>query len=295
MTRPSTLPPRREGRPAPTELVETRASYPESLPFAMRTDVVRADEALGGVDCVIFAPDGYRTTILYFHGGGYCGGSPSISASYLSELAARTGARVVGVRYGLAPEQPFPNGLHDGLTVLRELARKGARNIIFAGDSAGGGLALSMALACRDTGEQMPSGLILLSPWIDLTLAGESYQSRAESDVLFSYEAATIAAGHYLQGSDPAHPYASPLHADLAGLPPVQLFIGGQEILLDEDLALAGKLARAGVTVEMHVAASAQHVWPMMFPDLPESQRALRAIATFVREAQTAPGGGAEI
>ncbi len=285
MNNPSTLPPRRHGQPAPAELVATRASYPESLPFAMRADVARSDEAIAGVDCITFTPDAYPTTILYFHGGGYCGGSPTISASYLSELAVLTGARVVGVRYGLAPEQPFPNGLHDSLAVLRELAVK--NDVIFAGDSAGGGLALAMALACRDLGEQMPSGLILLSPWVDLTLGGASYHSRAETDVLFSHAAATIAAGHYLQGVDPAHPYASPLHADLTGLPPVQLFIGGQEILLDEDLALAGKLAQAGVTVEMHVAAAAQHVWPMMFPDQPESQRALRAIATFVREGHT--------
>jgi len=280
----SNLPPRRHGKPAPPKLVETRASYPETLPFTMRTDIARSDEALAGVDCISFAPDGYRTTILYFHGGGYCGGSPTISASYLSELAALTGARVIGVRYGLAPEQPFPNGLHDGLAVLRELAARGTSNIIFAGDSAGGGLALALALACRDEGAPMPSRLILLSPWIDLTLGGASYHSRAESDILFSHAAAVEAAGHYLQGMDPTHPLASPLHADLTGLPPVQLFIGGHEILLDEDLALAGALAQAGVTVEMHVAAAAQHVWPMMFPDLPESQRALRAIANFVRE-----------
>lgn len=284
MPETNTLPPRREGKPAPADLVTTRASYPESLPFAMRTDVSRSDDTVAGVDCISFSPEGYRTTILYFHGGGYCGGSPTISASYLSELAALTGARVVGVRYGLAPEQPFPNGLHDGLAVLRDLTAEGATDMIFAGDSAGGGLALAMALAARDLGAPMPNRLILLSPWIDLTLGGASYRNRAETDLLFSHAAATVAAEHYLQGADPAHPYASPLHANLAGLPPVQLFIGGHEILLDEDLALAAKLAQAGVTVEMHVAATAQHVWPMMFPDLPESQRALRAIARFVSE-----------
>jgi epsilon-lactone hydrolase len=283
MNKPSTLPQRRQGKPAPPELVATRASYPESLPFVMRTDVARSDEVVGGVDCIIFSPAGYRSTILYFHGGGYCGGSPSISASYLSELAALTGARVVGVRYGLAPEQPFPNGLHDGLAVLRELAAQGAADIVFAGDSAGGGLALSLALACRDEGAPMPSRLILLSPWIDLTLGGASYDTRAETDMLFSREAAQQAASHYLQGIEAGHPLASPLHADLTGLPPVQLFVGGHEILLDEDLALANALAQAGVTVELHVAAGAQHVWPMMFPDLPDSQRALRAIATFAR------------
>jgi acetyl esterase/lipase len=277
------LPERREGKAPPRELVDTRAGYPDSLPFAMRSDVARSDEKLAGVDCIIFTPADYRTTILYFHGGGYCGGSPSISASYLSEVAARTAARVVGVRYGLAPEQPFPNGLHDGMAVLRELVAKGATDVIFAGDSAGGGLALALALACRDEGAPMPSKLVLLSPWIDLTLGGASYRSRAETDVLFSREAAHGFAGHYLQGVDAAHPLASPLLADPTGLPPVQLFVGGHEILLDEDLALGAKLAQAGCTVEMHVAAGAQHVWPMMFPDLPESQSALRAIANFVK------------
>ena len=169
------------------------------------------------------------------------------------------------------------------LAVLRELVAQGTTDIIFAGDSAGGGLALALALACRDEGAPMPSKLVLLSPWIDLTLAGASYTTRAETDVLFSREAASEAAGHYLQGIDPAHPLASPLHADLTGLPPVQIFIGGHEILLDEDLALAAALGKAGVSVEMHLAAGAQHVWPMMFPDLPESQRALRSIAVFTR------------
>ena len=278
------LPERRTGEPAPPELVARRASYPDSLPFAMRIEVGRSDAPIAGVGCISFAPEGYRTTILYFHGGGYCGGSPSISASYLSELAARTGARIVGVRYGLAPEQPFPNGLHDGLAVLRALAAEGATDILFAGDSAGGGLALALALACRDTGAPSPTRLILLSPWIDLTLAGASYRTRAESDLLFSEEAAREAAGFYLQGIDASHPLASPLLADLSGLPPVLLFVGGAEILLDEDLALAAALAQAGVTVEMHLVAGAQHVWPMMFPDLPESQRALRAITAFVRD-----------
>lgn len=283
MTDACPLPPRRQGKPAPQALADMRAGYPESLPFAMRTDVARSDETLAGVDCIIFAPEGYRTDILYFHGGGYCGGSPTISASYLSELAMLTGARVIGVRYGLAPEQPFPNGLHDGLAVLRELVARGAEDVIFAGDSAGGGLSLALALACRDEGAPMPSKLILLSPWVDLTLAGASYQSRAQTDILFSHAAALEASNHYLQGIDAAHPLASPLLADLTGLPPVQLFIGGHEILLDEDLALGAALAQAGVSVEMHVAAGAQHVWPMMFPDLPESQSALRAIAAFVR------------
>jgi acetyl esterase/lipase len=279
-----TLPPRRQGQAAPPEILESRVAHDANpSPFPEAPGVVRSDTEFAGVDCVVLEPRSADRTILYFHGGGFFAGSPKAHAPYLAQLASHTGARVVGVRYGLAPEEPFPAALHDGMAVHRALSAQGSGNLVFAGDSAGGGLALSLALACRDEGAAMPSGLVLISPWVDLTLGGASYQTRAQTDLLFSREAAAALSVLYLQGHDPAHPLLSPVRADLAGLPPVQLFVGGAEVLLDENIALAVALAQANVTLEFHVAAGAQHVWPVLYPDLAESKRAVEAIARFVR------------
>ena len=187
---------------------------------------------LAGVECLVIAPSDAVTTMLYFHGGGFRIGSPDGSAPFLAHLSAATRARIIAVKYGLAPEVPFPGALYDVLAVYRAVIDEGARDVVFAGDSAGAALALSLALAVRDAELPMPSGLVLL-------------------------------------------------FADLAGLPPVQLFVGGAEVLLDENVALAAALARADVALEFHVAPGTQHVWPTLYPDLPQSKAAMDAIARF--------------
>ncbi len=235
----------------------------------------------GGVDAVTFLPAAPRATILYFHGGSYRLGSPERSAAFAAELARQSRCAVVTPRYRLAPEHPFPAGLNDALAVYRTLlAAEGP--VIVAGDSAGGGLASALGILALRSSAPAMRGLVLMSPWLDLTLSAESYASRAERDQLFSRESAAEAVDLYLQGHDPRDPLASPLLGDLAGLPPVLLFAGSEEVLLDDSLDFAARLARADVPVELHVVAGMQHVWPTREPDLPETATAFAAIGAFV-------------
>jgi monoterpene epsilon-lactone hydrolase len=283
-TSPFNLPPRRSGHPADAELLQKRAGQAQPIPgHAEVASVTRARLEVGGVEHLTFTPPDAKGVILHFHGGGYRQGSPNFSAPFASRVAAATGATVVGVRYALAPEAPFPAGLHDAAAVYAHYAQSGDEPIFLAGDSAGGGLAMALALACRGSAVRPPAGLILISPWVDLTVSGASYQTRAQTDQLFSLKSATDAAALYLQGHDPADPLVSPGLADLAGLPPVAIFVGAPEVLLDENIQLAARLAQADVDVEFHSKPGVQHTWPVLFPDLPQSKAALQAIGDFVR------------
>ncbi len=192
---------------------------------------------------------------------------------------------MVLVDYALAPEHPFPAGLHDAIHVYDAVrAETSSLPVLVGGDSAGGGLATSLVVAALAAGLPLPSGVILFSPWLDLTVSADSYASRARSDLLFSATSATAAAGLYLQGWDPRHPLASPVIADLQGFPPVLLFVGSEEVLLDDALALASALSRAGSTVALHSIAGMQHVWPTIWPELRESETSLRLLAAFVAD-----------
>ncbi len=156
--------------------------------------------------------------------------------------------------------------------------------VLLGGDSAGGGLATSLVVAALAADLPLPRGVILFSPWLDLTVSADSYGSRAQSDLLFSASSATAAADLYLQGWDPRDPLASPVLGDLHGFPPTLLFVGSEEVLLDDALALAHALSRAGSTVSLHAVAGMQHVWPTIWPELPESETALHLLAAFVAD-----------
>jgi acetyl esterase/lipase len=193
----------------------------------------------------------------------------------------------------LAPEHPYPAALHDAASVYELLQRDVSDgDVVLCGDSAGGGLALALALACRTARVEQPRGLVLLSPWVDLTISADTYKSRATSDELFSAAAAHEAAEAYLQGCEATEPFASPLWGHLGDLPPVLLFAGGDEVLLDDAVSLAARIAGAGGTVEAHFVAGMQHVWPTLFPALDASVTALEAIARFVGQtaAPATPG-----
>jgi epsilon-lactone hydrolase len=186
--------------------------------------------------------------------------------------------------YRLAPEHPFPAALHDAAAVYGALLGRGSGLIVISGDSAGGGLAAALAVAIVRAHIEPPLGLVLFSPWVDLQATAASFATRAESDLLFSRTAAADAAASYLQGVSDREPLASPVFADLAGLPPTLVFAGEEEVLLDDGLAMSAALARAGVTVYAHFVAGMQHVWPTVFPDLHETAVALHAVAEFVQD-----------
>jgi epsilon-lactone hydrolase len=280
------LPPLRESaRVASDELKAVRemAAAPRGEPPA---GVTVSATTVGGAGAVVCAPASPRGTVLYFHGGGYRMGAAAGWTAYTGAIADRSGARVVGLDYRLAPEHPFPAAVHDAVAAYDALLDDAAAGpIVVGGDSAGGGLAFALALACRDADVELPAGVFGLSPWADMTISAGTFASRADTDQFFPEAAAHEAVDVYLQGADPRAPLASPALADLTGLPPALLLAGGAETLLDDTLLLATGLGRGGTSVEVHVAAGMQHVWPMLFPDLPESIAALDAIGRFVHAA----------
>jgi len=274
------LPPLRKGYAARDDLIQRRAAAGAfETTQEIEPGVTIADATYGGVSCIVCAPVAPRATILYLHGGGFRMGHPRGWTGFGSRLAAAADARVVLVDYRLAPEHPFPAGLHDAVAAYDAVANESGGAIFVAGDSAGGGLAASVVLA-----RARSRGLILLSPWLDLTLRAATWESRAATDKLFALATARDAAASYLQGHPSDDPLVSPLLADLAGFPPVLIFASGAESLLGDASAFAEGIALAGGTVEAHLVAGMQHVWPTLFPDLPESGAALEAMARFVRQ-----------
>lgn len=276
------IPPERSAGREPTESLRARrqaAAGTEQQPIAPGT-LVR-EEVVGGVDCVVVRPPGDpRATMLYFHGGGYRLGTARSWTRFASTLAWSAGCEVVLPEYRLAPEHPFPAALHDAAAVFDGLS--GRRLLLTAGDSAGGGLVSALVVAAIASGRRVPDGVVLLSPWVDLTVTSETFASRAGSDRLFPLEAAEEAAETYLAGTDPRDPLASPVYADLTGFPPVLLFAGGAETLLGDALRLTSRLTELGTSVEAHFPANMQHTWPALFPDLPESADAVASIGRFV-------------
>jgi acetyl esterase/lipase len=273
------LPPLRPGYPADAALLARRARMPAVwTPEMLAPGIVATNEVLGGIACLVCGSEG-EGTILYFHGGGYRLGAPAAWAGFASRLAAATGKRVVAPDYRLAPEYPLPAALYDAIAVYRAMLGDGEAPFV-GGDSAGGGLAAALALACGDLSLPKPRGLILLSPWLDLTCGGEN-RAGDPDEAVFPRGAAVEAAAQYLQGHDPADRLASPLFGDLTGFPPVLLCASGAEYLLDDALALRTRLADAGARVEAHIRPGLPHVWPVLSPDSPEARLTLDAIARF--------------
>jgi monoterpene epsilon-lactone hydrolase len=274
------LPPLRKGHGADAALVERRSGA-RTTGVDEVSGITVGDELIGGVNCRVLEPEVWSATILYFHGGGYRLGSLSGWTQHGARLAAETSCRVVMVDYRLAPEHPFPAAIHDAANSYKSLVIEGS-NVVVGGDSAGGGLAAALIVACNIAGAPVPKGMFLLSPWLNLLQTAESYLSRAHSDFRFSAQAAHDAAELYLQGAPAEDPLASPLYGRLDKFPTTLLFAGGDEVLLDDTLAFTSRLAKAGVSVETHIVSAMQHVWPVLDPDLASSGITLRVIARFL-------------
>jgi epsilon-lactone hydrolase len=282
------LPERRTGAAAGPDLVAQRAAI-VARPVPATAAVTVEPVELGGVTTVVCEPERPTAALVYFHGGGFRLGTAAMSAAFGARLADAAGVRVIAVEYALAPEQPFPAALHDAAAAYEAALARWREPVLVGGDSAGGGLAAALTAAvlrAQAPGNTIaaPSGLILLSPWLDLTVGAPSYESRAATDPLFSRARAIEAAELYLQGWDPCDPLASPLFAELEGFPSTLLFAAAGEVLVDDAIGLAGRLAAAGVTVHTHLVAGMQHVWPTIAPDHPESGRAVAEIARFVHD-----------
>jgi acetyl esterase/lipase len=235
-------------------------------------------------------------TVLYLHGGGYYFCSPQTHRSIVFGLATRADARAFSLDYRLAPEHRFPAALDDATAAYRQLIANGIAPgaIVVAGDSAGGGLALATLVALRDAGDPLPAGGLLFSPWTDLAASGDTLRTNDGLDPMFSGHAIGPAAKLYLGETSPTNPYASPLYADLHGLPPLFMMAGSTEVLLDDSRRVADKARAAGVECEFEVWEKMPHVWPMFAPFIPEANRALDGAAAFVRRVTSAPIAGAQ-
>jgi monoterpene epsilon-lactone hydrolase len=223
--------------------------------------------------------------ILYLHGGAYAFGSPSHYRDFLWRIADAACSCVLCIDYRLAPEHPFPAALDDVAAAYRWLLAEGAdpRRTAIMGDSSGGGLALAALLRLRDEGLPLPAAAVVLSPWTDLAMSGNSIRLNAEADPMLNPDHAVVFAKWYLAGSDPRHPYASPLYGDPAGLPPCLIQVGSDEVLRDDSVRMAERLRAAGCQVELQVWPRMQHVWQLYARILPEGRQAIEQIGAFLK------------
>jgi len=230
-------------------------------------------------------PNDPAGTILYLHGGAYALGSINTHRMLAASLAKNTGRQVLLIGYRLAPEAPFPAGLEDAVNAYLWLLEGGIlpKEIIFAGDSAGGGLALAALISLREDGHPLPAGGVLLCPWTDLTLSGASMLEKAEQDFILDSTHLAKFAGLYASEHKLSHPLISPLFADLGGLPPLLIQTGTDEVLLDDARRTAAAAEAAGVDVRLEVYDGMIHVF-QMFPFFPETRQALASIANFTQE-----------
>ena len=224
--------------------------------------------------------------VLFFPGGAYHVGSVATLRHLVALVSDAAQARVLSAGYRLAPEHPFPAAVHDALTAYRWLLAHGtaARQVAVAGNSSGGGLALAALVALRDAGEPMPAATAVISPWTDMEGAGESLRRRAAADRMITPDGLKEAAGWYLAGQDPRHPYASPVHAELRDLPPVLIHVGDAEILLDDSTRFAARARAAGVNVTLEIWDDMPHCWHTFAGLLPEAGQAIERIGSWLRE-----------
>jgi monoterpene epsilon-lactone hydrolase len=230
--------------------------------------------------------------LLYLHGGGYVACSPRTHRTLTVALAAWANMRCLSLDYPLAPEHPFPAALDTTLAVYQQLLEEGEspRRIVFAGDSAGGGLALSSMLTLRERELPLPAGAALFSPLTDLAATGASLQENDSSDALFHGSMIAQGAALYLDGRAPTDPIASPLYADLSGLPPLQVQMSDSEILRDDSVRLVEKARQDQAQVEAHLWHRLPHVWQLFPALMPEARASLKEAAAFFQRCVGASG-----
>ncbi|WP_123023274.1 alpha/beta hydrolase [Mycolicibacterium stellerae] len=226
-----------------------------------------------------------KRTILYFHGGGYMLASAKGYASTAADLARAADCDVLLVDYRLAPENPFPAAVDDAVAAYRWLiAEHEPHTVVVAGDSAGGGLVAALLVHLRDCGDALPAAGVCISAWFDLTLSSESITTTAAFDPIMSAEMLQGMAAAYLQGAPADSALASPLLADLKGLPPLLVMTGTWDSLTDDSARFAAEAKGAGVEVTLSVFDEMYHCWHIMTPVLEESRRAIAEIGEFCRQ-----------
>ena len=275
-------------RPRPSDLGERRkrldalgAQYP--LPADVEVEPVDAN----GVNAEWTSTPGADPTraIMFLHGGGYISGSLDSHRHMIAQAGREARARTLALDYRLAPEHPFPAALDDAIAGYRFLLSKGFEpgRIAIAGESAGGGLAVATLVSLREAGVALPACCWLSSPWTDLEVTGESMTSRASIDPLIQKDYLLELAKAYLGDTDPRTPLASPLYADLAGLPPMLVQVGSAETLLDDAVRIARVAGAADVRVTLEIWPDMIHAWHLFHPQVAAGRRALAAVGDFIR------------
>lgn len=254
----------------------------EALHAPDATVPVAEPVSANGVPAAWIGGEGLRRdrAILYFHGGGFKMGSIETHRGLAASIAERAGCRVLSVNYRLAPEHRFPAPLADALAAYEWLVATGLapRHMALAGDSAGGGLAVSLMFALKAKGRALPAAAALMSPWTDMEAGGESYETRAAADPFHRRATILALARAYLgRGGDPRDPLASPLHGDLRGLPPLLIQAGERETVLDDARVLAERAQAAGVEARLEIWPAMFHVF-QLYPELAEARAAIAAI-----------------
>jgi monoterpene epsilon-lactone hydrolase len=278
---------RQSALPVDSDVDEQRRLFREAISAQpLPADVAVTAATLGGVTTAEITVDGIesRHVVLYFHGGVYVISDAFLAAGLASQVGRRTHAKVVSVDYRLAPEHPYPAAVDDALAAYQALLDSGiaASDIAFAGDSAGGGLAIATMVNARDHGLPVPAAAFLMSPYVDLTLAGTTMETRREADPLLSPELLAARVPDYTAEHDAALPLISPIYADLSGLPPLCIQCGSHEVLLDDSIRLARQAATADVEVTLEVTPGVPHVFQAYSPMLDEAAVALDRAGQFL-------------
>ncbi len=224
-------------------------------------------------------------TILYLHGGAYTVGSPKTHRPFVARVAKLTNMKVLLIDYRLAPENPFPAALEDAIMAYKWLVdniKKDPTKIVIMGDSAGGGLTLSTMVKLREENIALPYAAVCYSPWVDLSLSGESVKTKEETDPQLSKMELSFAAEMYLQGESPRNPLASPLYANLQGLPPLLIQCGTTEILMDDSIRITRKAKEQGVKVKLEIFEGMTHCFQLFGESIPESKKALHNMVKFL-------------
>jgi epsilon-lactone hydrolase len=278
---------RQSAIPADSDVNEQRRLLRElTSAQPLPADVTVTAGALGGVPTAEVTVDGVepRHVVLYFHGGVYALGDAASAAGLAAQVGRRTRAKVISVDYRLAPEHPYPGAVNDALAAYEALLRGGTApaNIAFAGESAGGGLAIATLVNARDHGLPLPAAAFVMSPYADLTLAGTTMETKREADPLLSRESLAARVPDYTSGQNPALGLISPVFADLSGLPPLIIQAGTHEVLLDDAVRLARQAATADVEVILDITPQVPHVFQAYYPILDEAAAALDRAGQFL-------------
>ena len=276
----------------PAEALALMRKHYEEVAPPPPEEVEAETSTLGGVPGIWFTPpDATDAVVLYLHGGGLVIGSSKSHGDLGARIALASSARTFVADYRLAPESTFPAQLDDATAMFRALVEDGTdpSRIVLAGDSAGGGLALSTTMNLRDQGGPLPAAIVTLSAWTDMTTSGPSVTERAELDPVVSGDVSRSMADLCVPDvTDRTNPLASPVFGDFSGFPPIFMQVGTSEVLYDDTMRVAEAARKAGVDVEVEEAEGMVHVYQMLWTDLPEGTGAIERIGRFIRDRTSA-------